>query len=236
MNVLVSFLETQDYGSLTAADEVIDYGLITDPADSIDYGSIAVSAFYSPQETNTELGSISATGGTGADISVSGLETSSEIGSVAYSASANASLSGIEATSQAAIIGANGSVRFEIAGLQVESQQGSISLAYDYLLSLSGTEASSQLGNVSASGTSHNIPTAAGGEVHLRPISVRDAKVKLKTLKGLFSAGYISATGQMVVNNLIRLKSVSGNMQTNVVKASGILDISDDEIIILLAA
>lgn len=236
MNVLVSFLETQDYGSLTAADEVIDYGLITDPADSVDYGSVAVSAFYSPQETSTELGSINATGGTGADISVSGLDASSEIGNLSYSASANISLSGIEATSQAAIIGANGGVRFEIAGLQVESQQGSISLVYDYLLSVDGIQTSSQIGNVSASGGSQNIPTAAGGEVHLRPISVRDAKVKLKTLKGLFSAGYISARGQTVVNNLIRLKSVSGNIQTNVVKATGILDISDDEIIILLAA
>ena len=214
MDALVSFLVTEDYGSLTAADEVIDYGLITDQADAVDYGSITVSAFYSPLESTTEQGSVSATGGTGATIS----------------------LSGIESESQAAIIGANGSVRFEVSGIQSISEQGNISLDYDYSLSLSGIGLNSSSGSVTASGQSQNIPSAAGGETFVRPLSVRDAKVKLKTLKGLFSAGYVSAQGQTVINNIIRLKSVSGNIDTNVVKASGILDISEDEIIILLAA
>lgn len=149
------------------ADESIDQGLITETSTTQeDYGSVADPILFSTQltgiELSSQLGSISVQ--VSDAYSVTGNEAQSELGTITASGTQNrtATITGVEALSELGSITVQVTDLETIDGVQAQSELGEISVTAtrNPTVSVTGVQSQSQLGSVSVSGEGRQITGA----------------------------------------------------------------------------
>jgi hypothetical protein len=211
------------------------------------------------QESNTEIGEVTAEGQTAvnASVAIEGLDLSAQIQDISVIASSTKIITGEQASIEAGEIFQNASALTIIEGVQANSSieqtnqvgnananvlsvsansdLGVISVNVDdsSTISLNGVSLQSQLGFVSASGT---------GEMQMVPgqISYKLPKLNATTrINGLTLQSEVTnpkASGTIIIDNTAKILSIEAVLEAKKVNAIGVLDVHDDDLILLLAA
>ena len=189
------------------------------------------------QESNTQIEEITAEGQSqiDANASITGLELESSFESITAESSSIKTIEGSEATSEIGIIEEIGQANLLLNGQELSSATGTITANADGSVSvlITGISLTSQTGNVSASGT---------GEMQMVPgrVSYQLPKLNAQTrINGLILQTEVAdllASGTIIINNTAKIMSIEAHLQARMIQADGILDISDDELLLLIAA
>lgn len=116
------------------------------------------------------------------------------------------------------------SVTTSIATLGIEASS---------VVTLPSLVVSSELGVITPK-TTKESKVVASGRIYKMP--KENASVRLPSLRISSSIAELLAHGTIKINNVVKLSSISIETGMNAVNAEGILDVSDEEIILLMAA
>lgn len=224
--------------------------------------TVSVVSSVNSIEKSTNIEPILATGE--ANNSVSGIDLSAFISEISEYSSANINLTGIFATVQTGEPQAEGvqnGIHENLNGLELISSSGSLNvlLSANYALNgqeisanygdilafagssidgsvnLDGVESNTQFGDISASGlTDHNIFVGGGSEVYNDITQNGRIRINGQSIKSYH--GRVLPLGEIVNNANIRINSVLSFSESQDLQATGILDISEEEILLLLVA
>jgi actin-related protein len=124
---------------------------------------------------------------------------------------------------------------FERAPVQTELvfEQGTIVLSADTLYSITGIELASETGTVIARGTSETqiVPSKVS---YKKP--KKNASISIIGLDLSVELGEPLASGTIIINNVVKIRGVEVRSEASAVNAEGVLNLTDDEIILLMAA
>jgi hypothetical protein len=199
---------------------------------------------------------------TGTALTESGtVSGSSQIEPVNGTAAALTLVDGVELTATAEPITANGEQNAiaQINGVQVQSAAQPINANGISVALVNGAQAESNAQEVTATGTEAGNAVAnvngvqalitlgtikvkvskkrnIGGQTLIRPIQDQDAIAKVKPVLAVALAKKIKAEGITVQNGTAKIIPIESVASFSDVQATGVLDISEDEILLLLAA
>ena len=174
-----------------------------------------------------------------ANKSLLGIESSSDNGDLLFSGSAINQLTSIQATAQlgTAIISGTENVSVVISGVDIVSEIENVitQSSENVQIAISGIEASASVGSVTA--TQESAETWSSGQIKRYPANAfKNSSVKLSGIVAQSSQNDISASGTVQIDATVALNNVVSFSQVANINADGILSISDDEIILLMAA
>ena len=205
-----------------------------------------------------DLGVLGATGN--ALFVLNGQTTQSAFGSLQTAANANQQIFGVEALTSFEPINATGVAFVALTGQQSEGSLTEPVALGDGLTQVAGLEAQTKLGEVQAGSSINATTTVAGltlnaqlgqvtaqtvspetivgGSWHKRyPTSIeKSAVAKISGLASIIEAGNIRALGEIQVSAVANLQPLRVVTELQPTQANGVLGLSDEEILVLLAA
>jgi len=124
---------------------------------------------------------------------------------------------------------------FERAPIQTEAtaELGEILLLTSAFFELEGIEATTELGTVTASGTAEMVMVPSR-ESYRKP--KKSAVISIIGLDMASDVGKPIASGTIIINNSAKIFSIEAQIEAKAVQAEGVLNLSDEEIILLMAA
>jgi hypothetical protein len=212
------------------------------------------------EELSIFASEITANGIQNSNIALTGLELASEFGNINEIVNDFVEITGEELAISVATISADGtqSVTHSITGLELTSAYGQIFEEVVDSISILGVDLSISAENISANATSNPIievngielqittglVSATGSEVvpplestggeYVRPMSIRNANIKVDGARGFINTGRITPLG--IVNGNARALSVQSSTQINEAVALGQLGIDEETLLMLLVA
>ena len=173
------------------------------------------------------------------NIEVIGNDGISSIGSIAITVSDAESISGITIQTDFEPIVANANSQKLLDGLEIFTDFGVVSAdggnVENATISINGINAIGLIGNVSA--TSENPQIYSSGQIKRYPANAfKNSRVKLLGIEANFAQNPVVAVGTSKINATIMVGNVVSFTQIANINADGILSISDDELILLMAA
>ena len=179
-----------------------------------------------------------------------------------FAASANTECSAIVTTSEAESISGTGDAFLELIGNELNSEISEIDALADGNQSLVGQDLTAELGeiivsvtsqinasveitgvalvsavgNVSASAISSEILQLSGNPRRYSATQFKNNVVKIQGIGAKITTGRVSALGVISISGTAVLQNVGLYSEVQTVSAEGILSISEDELILLLAA
>ena len=179
-----------------------------------------------------------------------------------FAASANTECSAIVTTSEAESISGTGDAFLELIGNELNSEISEIDALADGNQSLVGQDLTAELGeiivsvtsqinasveitgvalvsavgNVSASAISSEILQLSGNPRRYSATQFKNNVVKIQGIDAKITTGRVSALGVISISGTAVLQNVGLYSEVQTVSAEGILSISEDELILLLAA
>ena len=152
-------------------------------------------------------------------VATKGYEISSEFGSISGLGGAQSSVTGLELQSVAGEVTASESVNADI--------------------SISGIELTATRGNVVATATSapvEEILQLSGNPKRYSASEFKYASVKINGIASKITLGNAKALGSVSISATARLESVETYLEVPTISAEGILSITEDELLFLMAA
>ena len=172
---------------------------------------------------------------------IEGQSSTSAFGEITESGAGFAETSGIEAIASlgTAVISGTENVSIVIDGTEAISSLGEIiatgEVPLDAEISVSGISAQSYIAQISA--LAENPVVWSGGKpMRYQASHIKNGKAILLPASAFVSNGTLTASGTTVINATISLNNVVSFTQASDINASGTLEISDEELILLLAA
>ena len=226
--------------SVTAAD--FGLGVICDGGNHIYYDSgatnqgfqMAGNSYASPTDLSGETlvakkfsvyATYTASGGSGASVTLTGQSGTADIGSLSISGTANTDLSGLSGTGNVGSFIISGSAAITLSGVSGTGQVGSlnISTAGDVSVSLSGVSGTGNIGSLSISGTANLTLTGVSGTGQIGTLSAGNSvNVALSGISGTAQVGSLS----VAINQALTLAGVSGTGQVGILDITGNANIS----------
>ncbi len=160
-----------------------------------------------------------------------GLEA--EEGTILLLADTLYSITGIEAESEIGTVNAQINETELVEGQELTSEIEEVTAQASASIELGGIETISELGTVTASAT---------GEMVMVPGRISYKKPRKNgtvTIIGVdlpSELGEILVSGTIIINNVVKIHSIEARLQAKAVQAEGVLNLTDDEIILLMAA
>ena len=172
---------------------------------------------------------------------LTGQSSNAAYGEIAESGAGIYGISGIDSISSLglAVISGTENVSVIVNGVSAESAYGAIvatgEVSLDAQISIVGITASSSLSSVSVNVL--NPETWSSGKIKRYPANqFVSATAKTASVSAKFEIGEIQTNATTVINATISLNNVVSFVQASDINASGTLEISDEELILLLAA
>jgi hypothetical protein len=160
-------------------------------------------------------------------------EIQAEQGTIVLSANTLYSITGIEAESEIGTVNAQIDETELVAGQELTSEIEEVTAQASASITLSGIEAISELGTVTASATGEMV-MVPGRISYKKPR--KNASVTIIGVDLPSELGEILASGTIIINNVVKIHSIEARLQAKAVQAEGVLNLTDDEIILLMAA
>ena len=157
----------------------------------------------------------------------------SEQGTLVLSADTLYSLAGIEAQAEAGTVNAQIDETELVTGQELTSEIEEVTASASGLIALSGIESSSELGTVTATATGEMV-MVPGRTSYTKPkksVSIRIIGIDLAS-----ELGETLASGTIIINNVAKIHSIEARLEAKAIEAEGVLNLTDDEIILLMAA
>ena len=170
----------------------------------------------------------------------SGLYSETDISSISFIADANYNINGNQLISSIDTVSVTGDSVFGISGNEANSENGEVTASNVVIVNasveLDGIQTLATLGNVS--GISESPETwSSSGQVKRYPANqFVSATAKPVSVTAKADIGEVQTITTTVINSTISLNNVVSFTQASDINASGTLEISDEELILLLAA
>lgn len=162
------------------------------------------------------------------------------IGEIVGLGEAQVSTQGIELNAEVSEVFSAGDGQFELSGIRVELGIGEVTATAgssdDAVISISGIQILSFVGNVATNVLNDEIFQLSGNPKRYSANQFKSGNVKLTGIKTKISTGNVKAIGVMSLSARVALESVGLSAQIPTVSANGVLSISDEEFLILMAA
>ena len=175
----------------------------------------------------------------GAVKSVEGEQEESSQGALVLSGNALQLVSGQESQSDIGGVQANGDSQTQLQGATAEFSIGTVQTSVitpvSVSVSITGIALNVTLGNVIASEVSAEILRLSGNPIGYSFEST-NAITKIATIEAKITASKIVALGTIIQNSTVSLQSVGAVMQSPTLEANGVLDISEEELVLFLMA
>jgi hypothetical protein len=175
----------------------------------------------------------------GAVKSVEGEQEESSQGALVLSGNALQLVSGQESQSDIGGAQANGDSQTELQGATAEFSIGTVQTSVitpvSVSVSITGIALNVTLGNVIASEVSAEILRLSGNPI-VYSFESTNAITKISTIEAKITASKIVALGTIIQNSIVSLQSVGAVMQSPTLEANGVLDISEEELVLFLMA
>jgi hypothetical protein len=156
-----------------------------------------------------------------------------EQGTIVVLASLVYELSGLEVESEIATVNAQVNQTELLTGQELASEIEEVTAQASASIELGGIEAISELGTVTASATGEMV-MVPGRISYKKPR--KNASVTIIGVDLPSELGEILASGTIIINNVVKIHSIEARLQAKAVQAEGVLNLTDDEIILLMAA
>lgn len=191
-------------------------------------------------ELNSEVATITAIAISDGTAEVTGEELESFVEEISAIGGATAETVGQELDTDAEGISANGDAEIDITGIQLVSTAGTVTAfasgAGDAIASVEGVSAQTSLANISATAVSAEIIQLSGNPRRYAPNQFKYATVKLKGISTKIVAGRLKASGVSSIFAVANVQSVGMISEAPTISAEGIFSITEEELIMLLAA
>jgi hypothetical protein len=175
-----------------------------------------------------------------ANTECSAIVTTSEAESISGTGDAFLDLIGNELNSAIAEIDALGDSNQALSGQELALELGEVSATavtpVDASVQITGVALVSAVGNVSANAISAEILQLSGNPRRYSAAQFKNNVVKIAGINAKISTGRVSALGVISISGTAVLQNVGLYSEVQTVSAEGILSISEDELILLLAA
>ena len=149
-------------------------------------------------------------------------------------------INGIKSDTTIEPVIAAGEASLELTGLEVESSFGEVTAdavtPVDVSVNLEGIELLSATGNVSVKVLNDDILQLSGNPRRYSATQFKNNVVKIAGINAKITTGRVSALGVILISGTAVLQNVGLYSEVQTVSAEGILSISEDELILLLAA
>jgi hypothetical protein len=157
----------------------------------------------------------------------------SEQGTIVLSADTLYLINGIEAEAEAGTVNAQIDETELITGEELTSEIEEVTASASGLIALGGIEATSELGTVTASATGEMVmvPGRTSYKKPKKSVSIRIIGIDLSS-----ELGETLASGTIIINNVAKIHSIEARLEAKTIEAEGVLNLTDDEIILLMAA
>lgn len=174
-------------------------------------------------------------------ISIKVQELTTEISETDQTATAYKELTGISALAALGIVVISGTenVSVIISGVEASATFGETSAQGETIqnasIELDGIQSNASLGNISV--ISESPETWSSGQVKRYPANqFVSATAKVASVAAKFEIGEVQTNATTIINSTISLNNVVSFTQASDINASGTLEVSDEELILLLAA
>jgi hypothetical protein len=157
----------------------------------------------------------------------------SEQGTIVLSADTLYSITGIEAESEIGTVNAQINETEVVIGQELTSEIEEVTAQASASIAQNGIEAISELGTVTATATGEMV-MVPGRISYKKPR--KNASVTIIGVDLPSELGEILASGTIIINNVVKIHSIEARLQAKAVQAEGVLNLTDDEIILLMAA
>lgn len=175
-----------------------------------------------------------------ANTECSAIVTTSEVESISGTGDAFLDLIGNELNSAIAEIDALGDSNQALLGQELALELGEVSATavtpVDASVQITGVALVSAVGNVSANAISAEILQLSGNPRRYSATQFKNNVVKIQGIGAKITTGKVSALGVISISGTAVLQNVGLYSEVQTVSAEGILSISEDELILLLAA
>jgi hypothetical protein len=175
-----------------------------------------------------------------ANTECSAIVTTSEAESISGTGDAFLDLIGNELNSAIAEIDALGDSNQALSGQELAIELGEVSATavtpVDASVQITGVALVSAVGNVSANAISAEILQLSGNPRRYSATQFKNNVVKIQGIGAKITTGRVSALGVISISGTAVLQNVGLYSEVQTVSAEGILSISEDELILLLAA
>jgi hypothetical protein len=175
-----------------------------------------------------------------ANTECSAIVTTSEAESISGTGDAFLDLIGNELNSAIAEIDALGDSNQALSGQELALELGEVSATavtpVDASVQITGVALVSAVGNVSANAISAEILQLSGNPRRYSAAQFKNNVVKIQGIDAKITTGRVSALGVISISGTAILQNVGLYSEVQTVSAEGILSISEDELILLLAA
>ena len=162
------------------------------------------------------------------------------IGDVFGLGQAQASAESIQLDTQFSEVFGIGDAKSELSGIIIELTIGEVTAtaatSVDASVEITGVLLGSAVGNVSASAISSEILQLSGNPRRYSATQFQNNVVKIAGIGAKITTGTVSALGVISISGTAVLQNVGLYSEVQTVSAEGILSISEDELILLLAA
>ncbi len=175
-----------------------------------------------------------------ANTECSAIVTTSEAESISGTGDAFLDLIGNELNSAIAEIDALGDSNQALSGQELALELGEVSATavtpVDASVQITGVALVSAVGNVSANAISAEILQLSGNPRRYSAAQFKNNVVKIQGIDAKITTGRVFALGVISISGTAILQNVGLYSEVQTVSAEGILSISEDELILLLAA
>lgn len=157
----------------------------------------------------------------------------SEQGTLVLSADTLYSITGIEAEAEAGTVNAQIDETELVTGEELTSEIEEVTASGTGFIALGGIEATSELGTVTATATGEMVmvPGRTSYKKPKKSVSIRIIGLDLAS-----EVGETLASGTIIINNVAKIHSIEARLEAKAIEAEGVLNLTDDEIILLMAA
>ena len=160
-------------------------------------------------------------------------EATAEQGEILLQVSSVYELTGIEAQTEIGTVNAQVDETELITGQEATAEAGEVTASGSGLIAIAGIEATSETGKVTASGTGEMVMVPSR-ESYRKP--KKSAVISIIGLDMASDVGKPVASGTIIINNVAKVFSIEARLEAGAVQAEGVLNLSDEEIILLMAA
>lgn len=159
---------------------------------------------------------------------------------VSGSGSAQVSAQSIQADTEVSEISSIGDAQSELNGIALELAIGEVTASaitpVDAVISISGIQILSFVGNVATNVLNDEIFQLSGNPKRYSANQFKSGNVKLTGIETKISTGNVKAIGVMSLSVRVALESVGLSARIPTISANGVLSISDEEFLLLMAA
>lgn len=157
----------------------------------------------------------------------------SEQGTIVLSADTLYLINGIEAEAEAGTVNAQIDETELITGEELTSEIEEVTASASSVIALGGIEATSELGTVTATATGEMVmvPGRTSYKKPKKSVSIRIIGIDLSS-----ELGETLASATIIINNVAKIHSIEARLEAKAIEAEGVLNLTDDEIILLMAA